>query len=83
MLKFVFITELFLLCEWGHWLLGKLHRCSEITYRAWDAPDYPNFLTTCPLTVIRPRKLIIGPTFYDTIPKPRQNLRRVVFHCWN
>jgi hypothetical protein len=35
------MTEQFQLCEWGHCRLGKLHSCSEITSRSWDAPDYP------------------------------------------
>jgi hypothetical protein len=33
--------EEFQLCEWGHYRLGKLHHCSEITSGSWDAPDYP------------------------------------------
>jgi hypothetical protein len=28
-------------------LLGKLHRCLEITSGSWDAPDYP----ACPYTI--------------------------------
>jgi hypothetical protein len=33
------MTEQFQLCEWGHYRLGKLRRCSEITSGLCDAPD--------------------------------------------
>jgi hypothetical protein len=34
------MTEQFQMYEWGHGHLGKVHHCSEITSRSWDAPDY-------------------------------------------
>jgi hypothetical protein len=40
------MIEQFQLCECGHYLLGKLNCCSEITSGSWDALDYP----TCPRT---------------------------------
>jgi hypothetical protein len=42
-------TEQLQLCEWGHYFLGKLHRCSEITSGSWDASDYP----TCERTPLQ------------------------------
>jgi hypothetical protein len=38
------MTEQFQLCEWGHWCLEKLHRCSDIMSGSLAALDYP----TCP-----------------------------------
>jgi hypothetical protein len=37
------MIEQFQLCERGHCLVGKLHRCLEITSEPWDAPDYPTY----------------------------------------
>jgi hypothetical protein len=38
------MTKQFQLCEWGHFLLGKLHCCSRITSGSCDAPNYPKNL---------------------------------------
>jgi hypothetical protein len=37
------MTEQFLLCEWGHCCLAKLHHCLEVMSGSWDAPDYPTY----------------------------------------
>jgi hypothetical protein len=47
MLKFTFSSSSCV--NGGHYRLGKLHRCSEITSGSWDAPDYP----TCPRTPLQ------------------------------
>jgi hypothetical protein len=43
------MTEQFQLCEWRHFLLGKMHHSSEITSGSWNAPDYPK----CPSTPLQ------------------------------
>jgi hypothetical protein len=67
------MTEQFQLCEWEHCHLGKVHHCSEMS-GSWDACDYlPVHILPC---VIRPRRIIMGPTEYCTmllLPKPSQN----------
>jgi hypothetical protein len=74
------MTEQFQLCEWRHCSLGKLHCCSEITSESLDGCTWSPNLSTYSLTVIRPWRVIMGPTeFYTTIllPKPSLNLPRV------
>jgi hypothetical protein len=43
------MTEQFQVCEWGHYHLARLHRCSEITPGSWDALDN----STCPRTSLQ------------------------------
>jgi hypothetical protein len=76
------ITEQFRLCEWGHCRLGKLHRCSERTSGSWDESVYPN-LPTYSLAVIRPLRVVTGPTEHHGYCCPNHHRTSRVFHSWN
>jgi hypothetical protein len=69
------MIEQFQLHEWGHCHPGKLYCYSEIMACNW----LPN-LSMYSLAVIRPWRVIFGPTEYCTtilLPKSSQNLPRL------